>query len=136
MKKTTLIITMIIVLSAVSGGAFYGGIQYNKNQTKNSFGQRMSGFQQGDSIGLRAGGGMTAGEILSKDDKSIAIKLSSGGSKIIFFSDATTIGKFTNGSYSDLTVGESVTVSGATNTDGSITAQTIQIRPITANPTN
>ncbi len=134
MKK--IYIFAIIGAIILAGGAFYGGVQYNKNQTKNGFGQRMQGFQQGDVKNLRAGGGMTTGEILSKDDKSITIKLSTGGSKIIFFSDATTIGKFTNGNYGDLAIGESVTVNGATNTDGSITAQTIQIRPITDKPTN
>jgi hypothetical protein len=70
------------------------------------------------------------GDIISGDDKSATLKLRDGGSKIVFFSDNTAITKFTQGAKSDLVVGESVMVEGTNNPDGSITATTIQIRPV------
>jgi len=37
--------------------------------------------------------------------------------------------KAAQGSMSDLSIGENVTVTGVTNSDGSITAQSVQVRP-------
>jgi len=132
MKKTLLSILAVAVV--VGGGAFYGGMKYAENkavsdrqQRIQQFGGSGTGFRNGGS-GNRTAGGFASGEILSKDDKSITIKMRDGGSKIIFFSDTTEIGKFVNGASSDLEVGKNVSINGTANSDGSITAQTIQLR--------
>jgi hypothetical protein len=93
---------------------------------------RLQGFNgNGAQRGVRPGanGGLVSGQILSQDDKSVTLKLLDGGSKIIFFSASTQITKSATGAVADLTVGENLMINGTTNTDGSITAQTIQIRP-------
>jgi len=85
------------------------------------------------------GGNMVNGEILSSDDKSITVKIPTGGSKIVFFAGSTKIMKSVDVAATDLTTGENVMVTGTQNTDGSVTATMIQIRPEMpegANPAN
>jgi hypothetical protein len=137
MKK---IITIIVITSVIVGsGAFYGGMKYSQSK---STADRQARFQQlGDQQGTafaggagagrmqRAGGGFVAGEILSKDDKSLTVKLQDGGSKIVLFTPSTPISKSTAGLLTDLNIGSSVSITGTPNQDGSVTAQSIQLRP-------
>jgi hypothetical protein len=74
-------------------------------------------------------GAPVSGDIISKDDKSITIKLRDGGSKIVFLSTSTPITKSVSGATSDLSQNESVLIQGISNADGSVSAQSIQIRP-------
>ncbi len=128
MKKNQLVIIgSAIILVVIVSGTFYGGMLYSQSTKKNlPFSQQ----NQGTSIrGNKPGGaGLNFGEIISKDDKSITIKLTDGGSKIIFYSANTEVGKFVNGTPDDLSVGQTVSVNGSANQDGSITAQSVQIR--------
>jgi hypothetical protein len=73
-------------------------------------------------------GGLAAGEIIAKDDASVTVKLRDGGTKIVFVSDKTEIGKAVVGSAADLEVGKTVMATGMPNADGSLTAQNIQLR--------
>jgi hypothetical protein len=128
-----------VVALIIAGGLFYGGVKYGQAQTSGGMtrGQLMMG--QGAAAGFNRMGGMNrqggmmrmnfvAGEIISKDATSITIKLPDGGSKIVFLSASTTISKSVNGTIADLEVGKTVTVDGKTNTDGSVTAQGVQLR--------
>lgn len=130
MKKTLL--SVLIAVVVVGGGAFYGGMKYAQSKTPQRTGQ--GNFQRNGTAnigGLRGNGsgGFTVGDIIAKDNNSITVKLNDGGSKIVFYSGTTEVDKFAKGTAGDLQVGESVTVSGQANQDGSLTAQTIQIRP-------
>ncbi|MFH1866623.1 MAG: DUF5666 domain-containing protein [Patescibacteria group bacterium] len=139
MQKWLPIIVTIIIAAPVG---FYGGYQYSQNKIpsgNNTFQdfrnltpeeqkQRAQDFGPG-ARGVRNIVGFLGGEIISKDDKSITIKLPDGGSKIVFLSNATEIMKSADGTPDDLVVGENVIVNGSTNSDGSITAQNIQTRP-------
>lgn len=136
MKNKIILIFAAIVIAALS---FYGGTLYGKsnNQTAQSSG-RFSGIPSGgqqQGTGQRGafpgGGNAITGEIMSKDDKSITLKLQDGGSKIIFFSDSTKITKSTAGSLNDLEIGKTAIIGGKQNSDGSFTAETIQLRPLT-----
>ena len=133
------IIPIIIILIIIIGGAFYGGMKYTESKASRGFAnlspeERQQRLQQmganiGGGFNNRTGAGFVSGEIISKDDKSITIKLRDDGSKIIFYSDTTEVGKFVSGTPSDLEVGKTVTINGKANQDGSITAQSIQLRP-------
>jgi len=122
-----LIVVMVII---VGGGAFYGGMKYDQNQASSKSTTAFQQFRNGAG-GRRGGlgGEFVNGEVISKDDQSVTIKLRDGGSKIVFLSDSTEISRFTAGALSDLEVGNNIIVNGTANSDGSVTAQAIQLRP-------
>ena len=72
---------------------------------------------------------MISGEIISKDEQSITVKLPDNGSKIVFFSDSTEITKSVSGSQEDLKEGEQIMTSGEENSEGIYSAKMIQLRP-------
>jgi len=133
MSKKFLIIFIVAIL-AVGAGAFYGGMRYQQyaNQKRFSNMRGQNGTPPSDlgngPAGNRGSGGFVSGSITAKDDKSITVKTSDGSSKIVYFSDSTTIAKSVSGSASDLSVGANVTVDGTSNSDNSLTAKNIQIR--------
>ncbi|MDO8676838.1 MAG: hypothetical protein Q7K16_04330 [Candidatus Azambacteria bacterium] len=147
MNKT--IVSIIAVAAIVGASSFYGGIKYNQSKNLSSGRgaaalanlspeERQARIQQfgggmGGTRGIQ-GEGFINGEIITSDGKSIIVKLRAGGSKIIFFSDSTEIGKFVAGVAGDLVVGKTVSVTGKANSDGSIAATTVQIRPNMTNP--
>lgn len=132
MKKPIIIIGLVIAIAVIAGGSFYGGMIYDQKKITSGFAQRMGNISGRNGIPTninRQGGAMVSGDITAKDDKSITVSLRDGGSKIIFFSDKTEIGKFVSGTATDLEIGKSVTITGTTNSDGSVIAQSIQLRP-------
>jgi len=72
---------------------------------------------------------LVMGEIIAKDEQTVTVKLSDGGSKIVFFSDTTQIDKFAAGTLADLEIGMTIIANGTANQDGSVVAKTIQLRP-------
>lgn len=133
-----------IIILIVSIGFFYAGMTYAQKKLSSPRGANRSGqffmtgneqFQRG-APGGRANGSITAGEIIAKDNTSVTIRLRDGGSRIIFFSDTTPVLKSVEGTASDLSVGQQITVTGSANTDGSTTAESLQIRPANTTTTN
>ncbi|PIP30091.1 hypothetical protein COU12_00120 [Candidatus Jorgensenbacteria bacterium CG10_big_fil_rev_8_21_14_0_10_54_38] len=129
------IVMMVVSAIVIAGVSFYGGMRYGKSsaqpaQGTGRFSNLPAGQQRTGQQGQRgafAGGG-ASGEIVSTDSQSITLKLRDGSSKIIFVSSSTKIMKSTDGARSDLTSGAQVVVSGTANPDGSVTAQSIQLR--------
>lgn len=136
-KKNNLIIIFIIAILVVGAGAYYLG-QKTSSKTSNLVGgafqannqnaRRMIGQGAGQGAN-KIGAGLVNGAIIKKDDTSITVNLRDGGSKIVYFTASTTIAKMAEGSKIDLNIGETVTVNGTANSDNSVAAQTIQIRP-------
>jgi len=135
MNKTLL--ALIAGIIVIGGGAFYIGMTYAQPQTpargQFSTNQLPGGIAGG---GARTGmnGGITFGEIISKDETSITIKMQDGSTKIVLVSSSAQVMKSTTGSINDLAVGTQVTVTGPANSDGSVTAQSVQIRPADSMP--
>lgn len=69
------------------------------------------------------------GSIIAADDKSITVQMQDGSSKIVLFSASMSVNKAAEAATADLKVGETVRVFGSTNSDGSVSAQNIQLNP-------
>jgi len=137
--KNNYLMTVILVI-VFAGAGFYGGMKYQQSKSQTFTGQfnnRQEGMRnnpQGNgagtlkNIGMNRGGFKpVAGEIISADDKSITVKLEDESSKIILINDKTQINKAETVNKSELKAGEQVSVFGSKNTDGSVTAQNIQL---------
>jgi outer membrane scaffolding protein for murein synthesis (MipA/OmpV family) len=129
---------VVIGVIVVAGSAFYGGMQYEKGQVpvvqtgSGAFARGTGGTGGGRGAG---GGGFTTGSIISNDGSSITIQMQSGSTKIALVSSGTQVTKSVAGTLNDLSVGTNVSVSGTANSDGSVTAQSVQIRPTGATQT-
>lgn len=124
-------ILVFFTLLVVGGAAFYGGIQYQKSQSVGgrSFASGQQGTRRTGTGARRMGNGTTLGDILNVDSSSITVKLTDGSSRIVLFSNKTVYNKTAPVDKSELKVGEKVSVFGTANTDGSITAQNVQLNP-------
>lgn len=133
MAKKNLIITIAIVV-VVGLLGFYGGIQYQKSQRGNfsaNGAQRFVGGtnQQGGTgrQGNAARLSPVSGEITSIDENTITIKIQDGSSKIVIYSASTKVNKTSEGSKSDLKVGEKVMALGTEGSDKTVTATSISV---------
>ena len=114
----------------MGGGSFFAGMKYQARKQPQTgkfgtFGQGNGQLQQRGRLGFRP----VNGEIISQDDKSITVKLQDGSSRIVLLTDNTAVNKSAEGTKSDLKVGERVAVFGTENSDGSVTAQNVQLNP-------
>ncbi|MGC9599224.1 MAG: hypothetical protein ABSE18_02450 [Minisyncoccia bacterium] len=119
-----------IVWFVVAIVAFVGGMYYGKATASPSFAGR-GAFASSTRSGTGrtgSGGGFVTGSIISKDAQSLTVQLANGNSEVVFYSSSTSVIKPSAASVSDLTPGTSVIIGGTQNSDGSVTAQTIQVR--------
>ena len=141
MKTQQLVIVAVgaVIIAAL---AFYGGMQYQKSQGRQAFAGGFAGasgqFGGTRGAGGTAGGGAAnsatrgrpvVGSIVNQDASSFTVKLADGSTKIVLIDDKTIFDKTSTVPQSEVKTGENVGVFGITNTDGSITAQNVQLNP-------
>jgi hypothetical protein len=134
-------IVIVVVVIAVAIAGFFAGMKFQQSKAvsgaegnfrtgmmggNGTFRQKMNG---GAPNGQTMMGQAVRGEIIKADDSSITVKLADGSTKIVVLSTNTTIAKSENGTKSDLKAGEQVMVFGSNNSDGSVTAQNVQLNP-------
>jgi hypothetical protein len=121
-SKKQIYSSLIITAVIFSGLGYYAGMKKSSSDSPRQFqgGQRASrGF---------GGGGVTQGEVISFDNQMLTLKGRDGGSKVIVVTDTTKVLKSVTGVKSDVKTGSSVVIMGTQNSDGSITAETLQLR--------
>src|SRR5690348_4844573 len=130
-NKTTIIAAILVILAGVGG--FFGGMQYQKSQTASRFAQFGNGqggqFYRRFGQGGQNGANVIRGQVVSTDSNSITVKLPDGSTKILVVGSSTAFMKSASGSLSDLKSGDTVMAFGTSNSDGSVTAQSVQINP-------
>ena len=129
MKKIVIIAVIAVLTAGIA--AFYGGMKYSQANVSKNFRQNAAVFSR-NALGRQnnqPNNNMVSGEIISKEDGSITVKMRDDSSRIIFYDADTDIGKMAKGDSNDLESGKTVFITGRTNQDGSITAQSIQLRP-------
>ncbi len=130
MKNSALLTVIVAIVVGVAG--FFAGVQYQRSQ-RQDFGNQSSASDhrggQFQGVTSRNGFRPVNGQIISNDSNSITIKLQDGSSRIILLDNKTQINKAVKASKSDLATGQTVAVFGQENSDGSMTAQNIQLNP-------
>lgn len=144
MQKHIIISAALVVV--VGAASFYGGMKFSESKGAASHGQRLQQFSgnlangQGGTFIMKStdgtvkapnaanGTAFTAGKIVQVGPQSITVQMQDGSSKVILYSSSTQINKEAVGSATDLASGSTITVQGESNSDGSITAKTIQVR--------
>jgi hypothetical protein len=134
--KNQNLLIVIVALIVFAGVSFFAGTKYQQSKTPTFGNFNRGGAQQAGAGNRQAGmrGGQILGDIISADANSVTVKLADGSSKIIFVSGTTNINQATTASLADLKVGTKVAAFGQTNTDGSVSAQNIQINPVSRAP--
>jgi len=133
------VIGVVIALIVFFGGGYWVGAATHaapagRTGAAGSFAGGAGGFTGGAGRGAagsnRSGlSGAVTGSILSLDGNSMTITMGTGGTRIVYFASSTSILKTAMGTTADLSTGTNVVVAGTPAADGSVVAQSIQIRP-------
>ena len=136
MKKWHIALLSVAVV-AVALGALFGGRAWGASGSSdgpNQFAVDGNGqFRPGDGSmpndprGGRNGGNMVSGSIISVDSTGITVQTNDGSTKIVLVGASAAISLVTPGSTSDLKTGVNVVVSGTTNDDGTVTANSVRL---------
>ena len=138
MNKKVLVPVVLLIIGLVAGA--FGGYEFRNYQLQ----QMRSGFTAGGAngaqrfiAGARGGngarggtfGGAVTGSVISVDPTSMTVKMSDGSTKIVILSASTTYSNTVSAASSDVKVGSMVAAFGSANSDGSVTATSVQINP-------
>jgi hypothetical protein len=133
MQKQTLIIAAVALVIGLGGGywgghAFASGTTTPTNGTFTRGGGGAGTFAGGRGAG-GAGGGFLSGTVAAKDATSVTIDTRDGSSHVVLVSPTVSVAKSVAGTLADVGIGSTVIVMGTTNSDGSLSATSIQLRP-------
>lgn len=133
MKKNWLAIGLCVACAIVFffAGMFYGKGTAGTTSAGKEFSSSSARAYGGGAGRGGNGGGFASGQVTAKDSQSITLQLPNGNSEVVLYSSSTQVVKPTAASLSDVVPGTHVMIGGTQNADGSLTAQSIQIRAAT-----
>jgi len=129
MKKYSVHIVWAVAVIVALGGGYYWGKASSPSSGSGAYSAAGAyGSSTRRFAGGASGGGLATGQIAAIDSSSITLQLANGNSQVVFYSSSTPVSEPTIVPVSKLTVGTNVMIGGTTNSDGSLTAQSIQVR--------
>lgn len=135
MNRLIKVLGAVVVIVAIAGIGFYAGtkgISNNPQQQLNDVNATGSNTEnqmmKGAGPGKLSPENMIQGQVTEINNQEITVELTDGTTKTILLSGTTRIGKVITGTLDDIVVGSSLAVNGAQNSDGSVSAQMVQIR--------
>jgi len=133
----TIVGTAVIALVIGVGVGYMGANAFHTTTPQTARGNftGTNGGTYGSMMRGAGGGGLLSGTVAAKDSGSITVNTRDGSSHVVLITPATTVSKSVTGALSDVSTGSTIIVSGTTNSDGSVSASLIQLRPATASPT-
>jgi len=132
-NKNMMILVAVVLIIVAAAGGFFGGMMYQKNQIP-SLGAAAGRGSYAGRFGAQGGQSAAAfrpvrGQVLDMSANSLTVKMSDGSTKIVVLSASTAFMQSTKAALSDIKTGNTVNVVGTANSDGSVTAQQVQINP-------
>src|SRR3989338_658824 len=132
MNNQKFIVGLVVSAIVFGGGGYYFGTKKASAATTSFAGANGAYADRQGGAGARVartGGGFSGGEVINIDTQSITVKTQDGSSKVVFYSPTTQISMMAAGTITDVSAGKNIMVTGNANPDGSITAESIQLRP-------
>jgi hypothetical protein len=131
-NNNNLFISIAITAVIAGGVGYYIGQKSGATVNTSGRGQMMTGGQGMGRGGFARGGSngnVVAGEVVNMSDASLTVKTRDGSSRVVLLTGGTKVAKQVEGIKTDVKQGLNVMVIGTQNGDGSVTAETVQIRP-------
>lgn len=131
LNKQTVTTALISIILAGGGGYYIGSHKQGAQSARigAQFGQGGIGGQRGGFARGGPNGNMINGDVVSLSSNILTVKGRDGGSRVILLTGSTKVSKSVAGDKADVKEGTSVLILGTQNSDGSVTADTVQIRP-------
>jgi hypothetical protein len=133
MNKITISTAVIALIIGFGAGYFLHPSAASTATMRGSFAGAAGGMYSG-ARGGGAGGGFLTGTVAAASSGSITLNTKDGSSHVVLVTPATTVSKSVSGTVADVAVGSTIIVSGTTNSDGSVSASLIQLRPAPTTP--
>jgi hypothetical protein len=132
--QKNLVITGIVALIVGAGLGYFGGRAFAAaGPARGAAFAGRAGFAASSTAFARGGnqafGAALSGTIAAADAGSITLDTRDGSSHVILLTPDTAISKSAAGSLADLSPGSAVSVMGTTNSDGSVSATSIELLP-------
>ena len=129
MNKNSIITGVVALVVGLGVGYFGAGFIHPATAQMARGNFTGAGFAGAGGAGRTGGNGLLSGTVAASDSGSLTLNTRDGSSHVVLITPSSTVSKSVNGTLSDVSTGATIIVTGTTNSDGSVSASSIQLRP-------